>query len=213
MYSKERLSLALGVLGATFVLGNSPVVAASLSFTPAGTNGMIVRSGPGAVSFTIMYDTKDPRDVLGNLIQPLPGAKLNLKFDIEWDSSELKYGNFTNLVPEESNIKNNTNNSVSLDYKGLALSLDKLNLATVNFNVIGFDPNDGVSDFSIVLHEAIIAPVRNDPRGNGGNVHLPGNRDVNVVQPLPEPLTILGSGLALGLGILFKKQRSKRNVS
>lgn len=33
---------------------------------------------------------------------------------------------------------------------------------------------------------------------------------VSDVEPVPEPLTILGTGLALGFGGLFKKQQSKK---
>ena len=36
-----------------------------------------------------------------------------------------------------------------------------------------------------------------------------GNIDVNA-QPVPEPLTILGSGLAMGFGILFKRKLGQK---
>ncbi|MEQ8963778.1 MAG: PEP-CTERM sorting domain-containing protein [Coleofasciculus sp. C2-GNP5-27] len=44
----------------------------------------------------------------------------------------------------------------------------------------------------------------------GNNPGIAFESDNHAYRPVPEPLTILGSGLALGFGAIFKKQQSRR---
>jgi len=44
----------------------------------------------------------------------------------------------------------------------------------------------------------------------GNNSGIAFESDNHAYRPVPEPLTILGSGLALGFGAIFKKQQSRR---
>ncbi|MEQ8383947.1 MAG: PEP-CTERM sorting domain-containing protein [Coleofasciculus sp. A1-SPW-01] len=44
----------------------------------------------------------------------------------------------------------------------------------------------------------------------GTNNNIAFESDNHAYRPVPEPLTILGSGLALGFGAIFKKQQSRR---
>jgi len=50
--------------------------------------------------------------------------------------------------------------------------------------------------------------VRLTQLGNNNNIAF--ESDNHAYRPVPEPLTILGSGLALGFGAIFKKQQSRR---
>ncbi|MEQ8752715.1 MAG: PEP-CTERM sorting domain-containing protein [Coleofasciculus sp. G1-WW12-02] len=44
----------------------------------------------------------------------------------------------------------------------------------------------------------------------GSDVSIALETDNHAFRAVPEPLTILGSGLALGFGAIFKKQQSRR---
>ncbi|WP_446410692.1 PEP-CTERM sorting domain-containing protein [Coleofasciculus sp.] len=50
--------------------------------------------------------------------------------------------------------------------------------------------------------------VRLTQEGNNSGIAF--ESDNHAYRPVPEPLTILGSGLALGFGAIFKKQQSRR---
>jgi len=77
--------------------------------------------------------------------------------------------------------------------------------ATLNFgsNVSSFD----LSNFG-VRYQSIDGNGFNDASGTGqGTPVVPGTPN----EPVPEPLTILGSATALGIGGLLKRQQSKKN--
>jgi hypothetical protein len=96
-----------------------------------------------------------------------------------------------------------------------------------HFNFFGLEFKPVQEDFTYEQAEAVITLPQNefDNFGNGYSVSSPNynrcipanSKDEEIVlcgaEDVPEPLTILGSGMALGLGVFFKKSIQKVQIS
>jgi choice-of-anchor A domain-containing protein len=98
--------------------------------------------------------------------------------------------------------------------------VDATNLSSKNFSWQGsvLAPLADYNEFSSGhINGQLIAK---SVTGTSGQFHIvaPNNEDSSVIfdgnlpdpEPVPEPLTILGSGMALGFGAFFKRQQSKK---
>jgi hypothetical protein len=188
-------------MGVTSLLASSsnPVYAAGFNFTPAGdmldTDPVadIATTVGQAIDFQITLDTTGLTDRFGNRFPA--NSKLRISYTPSWDTNELS---------------GPLGNGVSRSSPAFDLGNQNILVAKFSFTVQPGLKNDGEPDFSIGRVN-FSADIVNELGNQIGFVssQLSGNRDVEV-QPVPEPLTILGSGVALGFGILFKKEYSKK---
>ncbi len=79
---------------------------------------------------------------------------------------------------------------------GLDFAVNDATLGTITFN-FAFVPG-----FFSASEAAVFYDVKN---GNGGSGDV-----IYASTDVPEPLTVLGSGIALGFGALFKREQSKK---
>lgn len=81
-------------------------------------------------------------------------------------------------------------------------------ILTTNFNTTQLISNNGSATITDLLGPSAFVSVRNSYVSNGGSISAFQNsfHQENV----PEPLTILGTGIALGFGGFFKSKSSKK---
>ncbi|BAQ59845.1 hypothetical protein GM3708_251 [Geminocystis sp. NIES-3708] len=79
---------------------------------------------------------------------------------------------------------------------------------TTDFNATQLVSTNGSADIGGIVPRSAVVAVRNDYVSNGGTIFSFQNSFHQV--EVPEPLTILGTGIALGFGGLFKSKSSKK---
>ena len=159
------------------------------------TNGLLLSpSGGQPVSFDIFAD-------ITGFTAPGTADEVSFTWTTTIDSTELSFVSAT------------ANTRVSL--AGPAIQqVQRVSYLTVN---PGIRPHDGVNDFGITLTGvdlynggvrvgSIAVTAFDAPSVN--NLNLPGNEfnQVVEVQSVPEPLTLLGAGTAMGFGAFFKRK-------
>lgn len=134
-------------------------------------------------------------------------------FTLEYTGSAVNYNVGGTLL--SSTVFNEPIDTIYIRTKETANSNLQLNIDSLNtFSAPGDNDSD---DVDYVLVEDIFAPftlmgtVSFDWTGtqpNGSNLAY--QIKVGTSEPTPEPLTILGSGLALGLGVFLKKELNRK---
>lgn len=199
----------------TFILAASPAYSASLSFVPVGlpitqldSDALLdVKTSVGSpIAFTVKLDTT-------GLSAPLK----SLQYQVIRDPSELNLQGFTRsnedvlFFPQEFltvDIRSIDNEDVAtIGRTSIATGLPVgtiLDLETVFYTVGSNLINDGLSDRRIILTSAIDI---ND-HDVTALFEVPINQpSTNIdLQPIPEPLTLLGVGTVIGFGAAFKRK-------
>ena len=203
-----NICLALIALGLSVTC---PVYGASVSFVPGGTQldddpppDLDLKVGD-TIDFSFLLDTSGlPADLVSlELIFGQDTTELETLSIARTDEDLAAFPNFTvepvlGDIPSALFIRSGPPgvpaNSVIPIVEGTFLALSGLT-------------NDGLADFSLTVTSAI------DLNGTDvTSLFQPVNQSLDV-QPVPEPLTILGSFAALGFGALFKRELSKKKDS
>ena len=211
---KLLLTSAVGLLAFTAIdSGFSKANAANFFFVPvAPSENANLDNDP---IFDIETDTNGNRIVGGG--QPV---SFNIFADITGftaqGADEIALTWTTSIDPTElSFVSATANTRVSLTGQANQL-VQTMSYLTVA-DGLGLRPHDGVNDFGITLTGvdlynggvqvgSIAVTAFDAPSVN--NLNLPGNEfnQVVEVQSVPEPLTLLGAGTAMGFGAFFKRK-------
>ncbi|MCC5636667.1 PEP-CTERM sorting domain-containing protein [Nostoc sp. CHAB 5844] len=205
---RQSKFLIVGIV--SLLLNASPAYSAGINFVPAGAQidndpiFDIPRVRNQATSFSIFFNTNG-----------LAANLRTLTYDILYDPNELQLVNF--IIGGQNNFRINRSPAAILgviqvthDLGNVPINrnffIDRINFTTTQFLV-----NNGTEDFSINLTRAV--DVNNV---NVFNAFVPRRQNVEV-QPVaqllvPEPVTILGSGVALGIGAIMKRRYSKKKA-
>ncbi|MGL5081257.1 MAG: PEP-CTERM sorting domain-containing protein [Microcoleaceae cyanobacterium] len=193
-----------GAFSFSFDLGGSPALDSSFSYN-AGDVGLTVTGfrdtlGGGTTSAFVVKSpdglgvTSLASDISDLQFLQLDGLGLDEGLQFEFDQK------ITINSATFSRVGSNDDFTVSVDAGGLFLSED---IPGGNF----FDTGVGTFDFT-----ALDAGLRT---GTLVSFSVAGSNDDYIlksieVEAVPEPLTILGTGMALGFGGLFKKELDKK---
>lgn len=213
---KLLLTSAVGLLAFTAIdAGFSKANAANFFFVPVAPSENANLDLNADPIFDIETDTNGNRIVGGG--QPV---SFNIFADITGftaqGADEIALTWTTSIDPTElSFVSATANTRVSLTGQANQL-VQTMSYLTVA-DGLGLRPHDGVNDFGITLTGvdlynggvrvgSIAVTAFDAPSVN--NLNLPGNEfnQVVEVQSVPEPLTLLGAGTAMGFGAFFKRK-------
>jgi hypothetical protein len=196
MIKMKRLIRSLVIASGGLFIAATASNAASISFTPTGTQLdtdeiLDIEASPGQViNFSIDVNTFFIETAFD-----LPNREVEINFTILLDSKELQFLKF----PENSGI-----------FPTIFVPQNTLGRIIVSTRVLDGLTNDGSSDFAILFRSAYIGghgfAGENVSRSFGG---VGDNQRVEV-QPVPEPATIFGSALALSVGGWLKRKKSSQ---
>ncbi|AFY45472.1 PEP-CTERM sorting domain-containing protein [Nostoc sp. PCC 7107] len=200
---KQLIKLFLLAPLSLSLLNANSSYAGSISFRPVGTQldgDEILDIEPNNnISFDVFLNT-----------QEVTGSIVNLSYIVSYDLTELRFRNLQNtslqigapqVIDGQTNSRQFTISQSGTP--GIGPGQIGIALSRISFDVLKL-VNDGVSDFSIGLLGA-----RNNLDQVVVNQFNLRTQTVEV-QPVPEPITILGSGTALVLGALLKRKFSKK---
>ncbi|GBF81064.1 PEP-CTERM sorting domain-containing protein [Aphanothece sacrum] len=161
-----------------------------------------------------------------------PGETTSLSFEVDRTLASSRYFSYASMIipsndafiangnPLAHPIFDNSGNFIGADFIVLGSSVldggtEVNDESTTNTAFFGqATPNTGVDENGIVaLHSGFIpgGPILSDPRFANANFLAPGYQVARIqVELVPEPLTILGSAIALGFGSFFKRKLSKK---
>ena len=167
------------------------------------------------------------------IVDARPAEAVDFKFNGEVDSGALAGEKFNGSFSYDeslvtgtgdffsqeyitvSNIEFNFLNSTFTEANGIPeVAFDGNNLMGLSFNVNNATAGNIQLDFSFVPGFTDISEsyfTYSPTTGNGGTGFVTFTEQIDVPQPIPEPTTILGTTLALGLGSVSKKKASNRN--
>jgi hypothetical protein len=147
--------------------------------------GSLERNAGDRIAFILKFDPQKG-GLFGVKIQKIYQPTVSNPEEGIYDSNELSFAEFIPLI----DIAN----------EPVTRSRD---IAVLIFNVIN-PIKDEKGDVSARV-DYRIGPVDNSV--------FAGNSTFQDVQPVPEPLTIFGTAIGLGCGVLFKRKSSKKTVS
>lgn len=147
------------------------------------------------------------------------GALAGEKFSGSFSYDESLVTGTEDLLSQEyitvSNFEFDFINSTFTEANGIAeVAFDGNNLMGLSFNVNNATAGNIQLDFSFVPGFTDISEsyfTYSPTTGNGGTGFVTFTEQIDVPQPIPEPTTILGTTLALGLGSVLKKKAGNRN--
>jgi len=198
MIKMKRLIRSLIIASGGLFLAATASNAASISFAPTGEQLdkdriSDIKTATGEVlEFAIISES----------FQLFSDVWVN--FAVKLDTTELKFLNSSGLPVLELFLRVPKDKSVRTNFK--VEVLDGLN-------------NDGDADLSLLFKSAYFPNISGEPDLNSDVSESFGfKRDVNnppvvqdvEVQPVPEPTTIFGSTLALGVGGWLKRKKSSQ---
>ena len=203
MIKIKRLIRSLVIASGGLFLAAAASNAASISFAPTGSqldnDGIFdIKTVSGEIiDFTVLFDT--------NNISTKLLFSVEIDFSIELDQTELEIVS----LPQGTIA---TPNGFSTNKGAFAPIPQKTNgtLTTFQARVLNGLINDGRSDLSLKLNFVKIggdSPIGEDVSSSFGGA---GVRQTVEVQPVPEPTTIFGSALALGVGGWLKRKKSSQ---
>ncbi|GAX43357.1 hypothetical protein NIES4075_43700 [Tolypothrix sp. NIES-4075] len=222
---KSVLTSTVSLFLGSFVLSN-PSQAASVNFTKFF--GDVTTSG-GQTSLTNAFDASDDASVNYNVSGNTPGLADNLESFLgvtlggnPQEGSAVR----TTLAASAGDVFSfdwvfRTNDSLNNDYAFVTIGSQVFNLAnitnaTIPGSTLGNNPNPYLrqtnnNTFSYTFNTAGtynvgigVVDVNDFVTSSGLSV-----RNANT-QPVPEPLTILGSGIAAGFGVILKRKQAKK---
>jgi hypothetical protein len=205
MIKVKKLIRSLVIASSGLFITATACDAASISFRPTGTqldqDEILDFSGnPGdLVDFEIFIDTSGI-----NLNPSFDNIVIN--FSLSLDPTELRTINFP-VETDESYPENYFSTNFSENTTAL--------VAIVPIKMLESLINDGTVDLRLKLESAYTRNTSSDVRGQdvtnlfevGGGF---GSEQTLDFQPVPEPTTIFGSALALGVGGWLKRKKSNR---
>jgi hypothetical protein len=226
---KSVLTSTASLFLGSFIL-SSPSQAASVNFT--NFLGDITNSG-GQTSLTNAFDGSDDGSVNYNVSTNNPGSADNLETFLGVIPGTLP-GNpqegsavRTTLAASAGDVFSfdwvfRTNDSVNNDYAFVTIDSQVFNLAnissatTIPGGTLGSNPNPylrqtGNNTFSYTFNTAGTYNVGIGVVDVNDFITSSGLSFTNAnTQPVPEPLTILGSGIAAGFGVILKRKQAKK---
>ena len=164
---------------------------------------------------------------LGN--SPAAAALFKINFCGTFDDGEVEKGSFATLdVNPDGTLNTSADNSGLFDAK-VTTTRDDISLMYTEEGFESFDDSDP-SFFSWTLEDSVgnifklVIPESVFPLTGSKTIELNSNMEKRIsdsvfviekdpdvfISQVPEPLTILGSGVALGFGAMFKKEHSRR---
>ena len=188
-------SIAL-VTPAHAALQTTSIDCSDSNFTLTGGNGNGLLGCSGAFSGN---DTKQTDDILDELSKQFGGNASDWSFD-EADKSDSNGNGIFTSNPEDTSGTLTFDSPVTGTF---AISLKAAN----SFSLFGFDGGTtGISSIGFITNG-----VSTNPNGKPQNLsHASFYQFTSQPsQPVPEPLTILGSGVALGFGAFMKRKMNR----
>ena len=183
----------IAVTTATFAIGLIPLNATSAIALTLGFNGTIDSGDLTGTTYTGTFSLAEPQP---NFTGTINVDNINI---------ELNLNNFTSTFNQNDAIyptlvEFDNGNLLGIDYK-----VSNANLGEIEFN---FSLTPGFFDASdaVLFYDVIDNGTGNSGTGGSGKVKF-----TTTPEKIPEPTTILGSGIALGIGTLLKHQKSKNN--
>jgi hypothetical protein len=186
--------------GAMYSPGNALVI--NNGGVPVSQTGAIPYSGPpaGSTNNQSAYLSLPTNDNIGESEVTITLPQLSNYWGMHWGSIDA-----TNKIEF---INGKTSTSVMFTGEQLAALIpDDIVLQGGPANQTDPQSNPYINFFSEGSGEWFNT-VKLTQLGNNNNIAF--ESDNHAYRPVPEPLTILGSGLALGFGAIFKKQQSRR---
>ena len=197
----KKLIRSLVIASGGLFLAATASNAASISFTSTGSELdddkiLDIATAIGdVINFTVLFDTN------GITTNPSLVSEVEISFSIELDMTELELVNFPSVIPA-------TPNGFRGDFAPLPQNM-KGTLITFQAKVLNGLINDGMSDVSLKLNSANIGG-RLSGQDVSSSFGGAGIKQTVEVQPVPEPTTIFGSALALGVGGWLKRKKSSQ---
>ncbi|EDX72208.1 hypothetical protein MC7420_8300 [Coleofasciculus chthonoplastes PCC 7420] len=169
-------------------------------------------NGDGTIDFAVDY-----HDVAATL-DPKPVASIRSLYTPWSDANDVE-NTITNLTITPTG----STGSVSIYGKEVILGLTDQkggyrrpsesfsNLADITLEDLGLEPGGLIPESGTVTTSEIRIGYLNIGGQGGGNPEIESeNFTISDPEPVPEPLTILGSATALGIGGLLKREHSKK---
>lgn len=198
----KRLIRSLVIASGGLFIAATASNAASISFTSSAAQLdddeiFDIETAPDQViDFTVLYDTN-------GITTNLPLISVEIKFSIELHQTELQLASLPEgLIGAESN-------SFSIKRDGIPQKTIG-SLTTFQVKVLNGLINDGDKDFTLNLISAKIGGESSISENVTSSFGGSGIKQTVEVQPVPEPTTIFGSALALGIGGWLKRKKSSQ---
>jgi hypothetical protein len=202
MIKMKRLIRSLVIASGGLFLAATASNAASISFAPKGTQLdsdpiLDIETSPGQViDFEVLFDTNG---ITTNLL-----FSVEINFSIELDPTELQ------LVSFPEGLIGTAPNSFSIKRDGIPQKATG-SLTTFQVKVLNGLINDGMSDLRLTFNSANIGGDSSISEDVSSSFGGSGAAQTVEVQPVPEPTTIFGSALALGVGGWLKRKKSSQH--
>lgn len=167
------------------------------------------------------------------IIDARPAEAVDFKFNGEVDSGVLAGEEFQGSFSYDESLVTGTGDFLFQEYIPVSnlefdflsstfteadgipeVAFDGNNLMGLSFNVNNASADNIQLDFSFIPGFTDISEsyfTYSPTTGTGGTGFVTFTEQIDVPQPVPEPTTILGTTIALGLGSLLKKKAGNRN--